>query len=150
LVYYSTLKIEATCSSETSDEFHRTRRRCTPEDRALHETAVRAWNHTQSSHLTRLTRCSYVTVGTRHEFPNIPYFIRSSRFHKPRNLHAVNSLIFFCFFVFCSLPFSPSAYLLSIVTFSCIFIYFITYLNPGVILVLPISFSHLLILSFPL
>jgi hypothetical protein len=36
LAYSSTVKIEATCSSETSVEFHRTTRRYIPEDRTLH------------------------------------------------------------------------------------------------------------------
>jgi hypothetical protein len=35
LDYSSTLKIEATCSSETSVHFQRTTRRCIPEDRTL-------------------------------------------------------------------------------------------------------------------
>jgi hypothetical protein len=36
LAYFSTQKMEAACSSETSVDFHRTRRRYVPEDRALH------------------------------------------------------------------------------------------------------------------
>jgi hypothetical protein len=37
LAYSSTLKMEATCSSETSVEFQRTIRRYTPEDRTIQE-----------------------------------------------------------------------------------------------------------------
>jgi hypothetical protein len=35
LAYSSTLKMEATCSSETSEDFQRTTRRYIPEDRTL-------------------------------------------------------------------------------------------------------------------
>jgi hypothetical protein len=35
VVYFSTLKMEATCSSETSSDFQRTTRRSIPEDRTL-------------------------------------------------------------------------------------------------------------------
>jgi hypothetical protein len=36
LIYYSILKLKATCSSKTSLDFQRTTRRYTPEDRNLH------------------------------------------------------------------------------------------------------------------
>jgi hypothetical protein len=36
LTYFSTLRMEATCSSETSVDFQRTTRRYIPEDRTLH------------------------------------------------------------------------------------------------------------------
>jgi hypothetical protein len=36
LVYFSKMKMEATCSSETSVDFQRTTRRYIPEDRTLH------------------------------------------------------------------------------------------------------------------
>jgi hypothetical protein len=44
LCHSSTLKMEATCSSETSLDFQRTTRRCILEDRNLPITAVRIIN----------------------------------------------------------------------------------------------------------
>jgi hypothetical protein len=44
LFYSSTLKMEATCSSKSSVDFRRTTRRCIPEGRNFHITAVRIVN----------------------------------------------------------------------------------------------------------
>jgi hypothetical protein len=44
VVYFSTLKMEAICCSETSVDFHRTIRCYNPEDRILHNSIKRALN----------------------------------------------------------------------------------------------------------
>jgi hypothetical protein len=47
LAYSSALKMEVTCPSETSVDFHRATQRYIIEDRTRHSTAVRTLNPTQ-------------------------------------------------------------------------------------------------------